>query len=98
MGNPGVGNECCDEIVDLACGDAANAGLHHQGEQRLVDAAAALQHAWEERALPQLRYPQAQTPAMVVRARVRLRWLVQSPERSKKAVAIKAVSSGSISS
>jgi len=49
---PGVRTECCDEIIDLAGGDAVDVGLHHDREQCLVDAAAALQQGGEEGALP----------------------------------------------
>ncbi len=37
-------------------------GLHHHGEQRLVDPAAPFQQRGEERAGPQLRDPQLQIP------------------------------------
>jgi hypothetical protein len=37
-------------------------GLHHHGEQRLVDAAAALEEAEEERAGARFRDPQLQVP------------------------------------
>jgi len=39
-------------IVDLASQDASDIGGHHHSEQRLVDAAAALQLRWEERPPP----------------------------------------------
>ena len=52
--------ECFDEVVDLAGRDTVDVGLHHHGEQRLIDAAAPLQQGGEERALPQLRDPQIQ--------------------------------------
>jgi hypothetical protein len=49
-------------VVDLAGGHAVQVGLHHNREQRLVDAAAPLQQRREERAGAQLRDPQLQIP------------------------------------
>jgi hypothetical protein len=51
-GDPGVRAERFDQIIDLSGGDAVDVGLHHDREQCLVDAAAALQQGGEEGALP----------------------------------------------
>lgn len=59
--NVGVGTECCDQVADLAGGDAVDVGLHHDREQRPVDAAA-LQQGRGDRALPQLRNSQPPGP------------------------------------
>ena len=48
LGDPGIGAECFDEVVDLPGRDTMQVGLHHHGELRLVDAAPAFQQRREE--------------------------------------------------
>ena len=60
LGDPGVRAEGLDQVVDLAGRDAVQVGLHHHGEQRLVDPAAALEQRREERAGAQFWDPQLQ--------------------------------------
>jgi hypothetical protein len=62
LGDAGVGAQRAHQVVDLARGDAVQIGLHHHGEQRLVDPPAALQQRGEERLGAQLRDPQLQIP------------------------------------
>jgi hypothetical protein len=47
-----------DQIVDRPGGDTVDVGLHHHHVQGMIDAAAGLEDDREERALPQLGYPQ----------------------------------------
>src|SRR4051794_13415884 len=53
------------QVVDAAGRDAVNVGLHHHRIQRLVDAAARLQDAGEERSLAELGDPQLDVAAFV---------------------------------
>ena len=62
LGDPGVGAEGLDQVVDLAGRHAVQIGLHHHREQRLVDPAAAFEQRGEERPGTQLRDPQLQIP------------------------------------
>ena len=50
------------EVVDFPCRYAVQIRLHHDGEQRLIDAAAPLQQGWEEQSCAQLRNSQPQVP------------------------------------
>ncbi len=43
FGDPGIGTQCLDQIVDLAGGGAVQVGLHHHREQALIDPATPLQ-------------------------------------------------------
>ena len=54
------------QIIDLAGGDAVRVGLHDDGEQRLVDPAAALEQGAEERPGRQPVDLQLQVPAVVL--------------------------------
>jgi hypothetical protein len=62
LGDASVGTQRPHQVVDLPGGDAVQVGLHHHGEQRLVDPPAALQQRGEERPGAQLRDPQLQIP------------------------------------
>ncbi len=42
FGDPGIGTQCLDQIVDLAGGGAVQVGLHHHREQALIDPATPL--------------------------------------------------------
>jgi hypothetical protein len=63
FGDAAVGAQGADQVVDLAGGDPVQVGLHHHREQRLVDPAAPLEQAGEERPGPQLGNPQLQIPS-----------------------------------
>jgi hypothetical protein len=63
LGDSSVSAESFDEVVDFAGRDAVDVGLHHDREQRLIDAAAVLQQGGEERARTQLRDPQIEIPS-----------------------------------
>ena len=52
LGDPGVGTERLDQVVDLPGRDTVQVGLHDHREQRLVDAAPALEQRGEERPGP----------------------------------------------
>ncbi len=54
FGDPGLGAEGFDQVVHASGGHPLQVGLHHHGEQRLVDTAAAFQQGGEERPGPQL--------------------------------------------
>jgi len=54
LGDPRAHPQRLDQVVDLAGRHPVDIGLHDHGEQSPVDAAAPLQKAGEERALPQL--------------------------------------------
>jgi hypothetical protein len=97
---PGVRTECFDEIIDLAGGDAVDVGLHHDREQCLVDAAAALQQGGKNDPARNFGIRRPRSPAVVVKVRSRapLRWVVRSAERSKGEAPMNAVASASISS
>jgi hypothetical protein len=43
LGDPGIGAQRGDQVIDLAGGNPVHIGLHHHREQRLIDAAATLQ-------------------------------------------------------
>ncbi len=58
LADTGVRAQRCDQVVDLAGGHAVQVGLHHDGEQGLVDPAAALEHRREDRPGAQFRDPQ----------------------------------------
>ena len=60
LGDPGVGAEGFDQVVDLPGRDAMQIRFHHDSEQSLVDPAAALQQGREERPSSQLRDPKFQ--------------------------------------
>jgi hypothetical protein len=60
LGDPGIGAERLDQVVDLAGRDAVQVGLHDHREQRLVDPAPPFEQAGKERAGAQLRDPQLQ--------------------------------------
>ena len=64
-------NQRLDQVVDLPGRDPVQIGLHDHREQRLVDPPPALEQAGEERPGPQLRDPQLQIPAVVVKVRGR---------------------------
>jgi len=56
LGDPGVGSECRDEVVDLARRDPVHVSLHDDGVEGLVNAPAPLEHGREERTLSQFGY------------------------------------------
>ena len=62
FGDAGVGTEGFDEVIDLAGRDTVQVGLHHDGVEGLIDAAAPLEQRREERPQPQLRDVQVQIP------------------------------------
>jgi hypothetical protein len=53
LGDAGIDAQGADQVVDLAGGGAVDVGLHHDRQQRPVDAPAGFQQRREERALPQ---------------------------------------------
>ena len=59
LGDPGVRAQGLDQVIDLAGGHPVQVGLHHHGEQGLIDPPA-LQQGREERPRAQLRDPQFQ--------------------------------------
>jgi len=59
-GDPGVGAQRLDQVIDLAGGDPVQVGLHHHREQRLVHPTTPLQQRGEERPGAQLGDPQVQ--------------------------------------
>jgi hypothetical protein len=62
LGDPAVGAQGLDQVVDLAGGGAVQIRLHDHREQRLVHPAAPLQQRREERPAAQLGDPQFQVP------------------------------------
>ena len=62
FGDPGIGTQRLDQVIDLAGGRAVQVGLHHHGKQALIDPATALQQRREERPGAQLGDPQLQIP------------------------------------
>ena len=60
LGDPGVGAQRLDQVVDLAGRDPVQVGLHDHREQRLVDPPPPLEQRGEERPRPQLGDPQLQ--------------------------------------
>ena len=62
LGDPGLGPEGLDQIIDLAGGDPVQVRLHHDSVERLVHAAAAFEQCREKRPVPQLRDLQVQVP------------------------------------
>jgi hypothetical protein len=55
LGDASIDAQGLDQVVDLASGGAVHIGLHHDRQQRPVDATAGLQQRREERAFPQFR-------------------------------------------
>ncbi len=62
LGDPGNRAQGLDQVVDLAHARPGHVRLHDDREQRLVDPAAALKQAREERPRAQLRDRQLQVP------------------------------------
>jgi hypothetical protein len=62
LADAAVGTKRPHQVVDLAGAHPMQIGLHHHREQRLVDPAAPLQQAGEERPGPQLGDAQLQIP------------------------------------
>jgi ribosomal protein L37AE/L43A len=62
LGDPGVGPQGLDQVIDLPGADPVQVGLHHDREQGLVDPAAPLEQRGEERPGAQLGDPQVQVP------------------------------------
>ncbi|MCB5276074.1 hypothetical protein BJG92_03629 [Arthrobacter sp. SO5] len=62
LGDPGIGPERLDQVIDLAGGDTVQVGLHHDRVEGLVHAAAAFEQGREERSVPQLGDFQVQVP------------------------------------
>ena len=62
LADAAVSTQGADQVVDLAGADPVQIGVHHHREQGLVDPAATLQQAGEERPGGQLGNPQLQIP------------------------------------
>jgi hypothetical protein len=80
----GVGAQRPHQIVDLAGAHPVQIGLHHHGEQRLVDPLAPLQQRGKNDPARSLGIRSSRSPAVVVRVRGRepLRWAVRASMRS----------------
>ena len=63
LGDASVGAEGLDQVVDFPGRDAVEVGLHHDGEQGLVDPPTLLEQGGEERPGAQLRDLQIKVPS-----------------------------------
>ena len=54
LGDPGLGPESFDQVIDLPRGNPVQVGLHHHSVEGLVHAAATFQQGREKRPVPQL--------------------------------------------
>ena len=71
LGDPGVGTERFDQVIDLPRRDPVQVGLHDHREQRLVDPSATLEQAGEDDPVRSLGIRNSRSPAVVVSVRFR---------------------------